>query len=274
MKFTSLVLTVLFIGSGSWADSPTLDSLSDEDLDTVVREFAGNFVHTSATPPTSLGEVFGVEAALIVGVTESPGVERISQSIDPESDFPYMPHAWLLGGVSIPYGISVELNILPEIDVDGFKMSHTSAGLKWSVTDQFFKDLPFDLALRTYYTKSEISYQQTVSNPGFPTTSNVDVSFENTMIGGDTLLGFKFSVVEPYFGAGFVSTNGTLSGQSTTSTPYSLFDDQQSREKSSIQESIRLIAGAQFHLAVMNIGVEYSRVFDTNRYSAKVGLQF
>lgn len=274
MKKIVLILCFLACCTKSYGEGPTLDGLSDEDLSVVVKEFAANFVHTSATPPTSLGKVFGVEAAMIVGVTESPGVEAISKQIDPTSDVPYVPHAWFLGGVSIPYGVSIELNILPELGVEGIKMSHTSVALKWSLTDQFFRNLPFDLALRTYYTRSEISYRQTVNNSNFPTTSNVDVSFQNTMIGGDTLLGFDFPLVEPYVGAGFVNTNGKLAGEAATSSAYSIYDDLQSREKTSIQESIRMIAGAQFHLAVLNVGIEYSRVFDTNRYSAKLGLQF
>ncbi len=265
---------VFLISPAGHANAPTFDSLSDGDLETIVKEFSSNFVHTSVTPPTSLGKVFGVEAAMIVGLTESPGVKQISQSIDPQSDIEYLPHAWLLGGMSVPYGISIELNILPELDLQDIEMKHTSVGLKWSVTDQFLKNLPFDLAVRTYYTTSEIRFRQTVSNPGFPATSDVDVSFKNTMIGGDTLLGFDFSIVEPYVGIGFVSSEGRLAGAATTNTPYSLFDDLSSREKSTRQDSARLIAGAQFHLAVLNIGIEYTQVFSTNRLTAKLGLQF
>ena len=273
MTFLIFFVT-LFLVPTLYAQVPSFDSMSDEDLDLVVKEFASNFVHTSATPPTSLGKLFGVEAAVIVGATESPGIEQLSKQVDPSSDVPYIPHAWLLGGVSIPYGVSVELNVLPELDLGDLKMSHTSVGLKWSVTDQFFKNLPFDWAVRTYYTKSEISYQQTVSNPSFPATSNVNVSFENTMIGGDTLIGFDLSVIEPYVGLGFVSTDGELSGVAATSTPYSLFDDLTSRSKSSKQSSERIIAGCQFNLALMSVGLEYTRVFSINRLSAKLGLKF
>ncbi len=256
------------------AGTPTFDGLSDEQLDTIVQEFAANFVHTSATPPTSLGKVFGVEAAMIVGLTQSPGVKEISRSVDPNSEIEYLPHAWLLGGISVPYGVSVELNILPELDLQDLEMKHTSVGIKWSLTDQFLEGLPFDLAVRTYYTTSEVRFRQTVSNPSFPATSDVDVSFKNTMIGGDTLIGFDLSIVEPYLGLGFVSTDGKLSGVSATNTPYSLFDDVSSREKSSKQDSARLIAGAMFHLAMLNVGIEYSQVFSTSRLSAKLGMQF
>ncbi len=265
---------VILSGKFAFGESPTFDQISDQELDTIVREFSSNFVHTSATPPTSLGKVFGVEAAMITGLTESPGVKQISQSIDPQSDVEYLPHAWLLGGVSVPYGISVELNVLPELDLQDLEMKHTSVGLKWSVTDQFFKGLPFDLAVRTYYTTSEVRFRQTISNPSYPATSDVDVSFKNTMVGGDTLLGFDLKVVEPYVGIGFVRSKGELSGVSTTSSSYSMFEDMSSRQKSSEQESARWIAGAQFHLAVLNIGLEYTQVFSTRRLSAKLGMQF
>lgn len=258
----------------SLANVPTLDSLSDEDLGTVVKEFGANFVHTSATPPTSLGKVFGVEAAMIVGLTESPGVRSLSQSIDPESDIGQIPHAWLLGGFSVPYGVSVEINMLPEVDLQDLEMKHTSVAVKWSVTDQFFKNLPFDMAIRTYYTTSEISFRQTVTNPSFPATSSVDVSFKNTMIGGDTLFGFDLGVIEPYAGIGFVNVDGRLSGASTTETPYSLFDDLTSQQKSVKTDSTRMIAGLRINLLAFNIGLEYSQLFSTSRVSAKMGLQF
>ena len=274
MKFLiSLIGLNLFCFQALGA-TPTLDSLSDAELSTVVKEFAANFVHTSATPPTSLGKVFGIEAAMVVGLTESPGVQSLSKSIDPQSEIKYLPHAWVVGGVSVPYGVSIELNILPELDLQDIKMKHSSVGLKWSVTDQFFKDLPFDLAIRTYYTLSEVSYRQSVTNPSFPATTTVDVSFKNTMIGGDTLLGVDLGIAEPYFGVGFVNTKGKLAGVATTATPYSLFDDLSSREKTSSQDSVRLIGGMQVHLASINIGLEFSRVFSTNRLSAKMGLQF
>ncbi|MEM7647249.1 MAG: DUF6588 family protein, partial [Pseudomonadota bacterium] len=257
----SLFLLIgLFFSNIGYAQAPTFDNISDAQLETIVKEFSANFIHTSVTPPTSLGKVFGVEASLIAGVTESPGIQEISRSVDPNSDIEYIPHAWILGGVSVPYGVSVELNILPEFDVEGLKMSHTSVGLKWSITDQFFKSLPFDWALRTSYTRSEISFNQTVSNANFPATSDVSVSYENTMIGADSFFGIDFGIVEPYFGIGVVDTDGQLAGSSTTGTPYSLFDDTTSQEKSSKQTTSRLTLGCQFHLAAFNIGLEYSNV--------------
>lgn len=273
--FVRIIFVLLLqLGSVAFSQVPTLDSISNEDLDTIVKEFSTGFVHTSATPPTSLGKVFGVEAAMIAGINESPGVEAISQRIDPQSEVKYLPHLWLLGGFSVPYGVSVELNVLPELDIENLKMNHMSAGIKWSVTDKFLKGLPFDLAIRTYYSKSEMSYVQTVSNPSFPATSTVKVSFENVMVGGDTLFGVDLGMLEPYGGVGFVSTTGTLRGTATTSTPYSLFDDLVSDQKESKQSSVRLLAGCMFHLTALNIGLEYTNLFATHRVSAKLGVQF
>ncbi|MEM7646811.1 MAG: DUF6588 family protein, partial [Pseudomonadota bacterium] len=186
----------------------------------------------------------------------------------------YLPHLWLLGGVSVPYGISIEANFLPSLDVQNLDISHMSLAVKWSVTDQFFKNLPFDIAVRTYATKSKLGFSQRVSNLSFPATTDVDVSFENTMIGGDTLIGLDLSLIEPYVGIGYVQTSGELSGTAATSTPYSLFDDLTSRSKKSEQNSTRFIAGCMFHLTAFNVGLEYTNLFATHRLSAKVGLQF
>ena len=118
MKYLLFISFYLF-SSHLLAQSPTFDNISDADLEAVVKEFAGGFVHTSATPPTSLGKVFGAEVAAVAGVMESTAVERISQEFDPDFEFAYLPHAWLLGGFSVPYGVSVEVNFLPDLEIEG-----------------------------------------------------------------------------------------------------------------------------------------------------------
>ncbi|MCB0378525.1 MAG: hypothetical protein KDD33_08540, partial [Bdellovibrionales bacterium] len=226
------------------------------------------------TPPTSLGKVFGVEAAIIAGAVESPGISQISKQYDPNSDIAALPHAWLLAGISVPFGVSIELNFLPSVDVQDIKMSHNSLAVKWSITDQFFAGLPFDWSIRSYYTKSELSYRQTIVNGSFPGSITSDVGFENTMVGGDSMIGIDFGIVEPYAGVGFVNTKGELRASAVTATPYSIFDDGVSQSLSSKQNSARLIAGMTLHLTALKVGVEYSRLFGVNRVSAKLGLAF
>lgn len=254
------------------ASTPTFDDLSDADFKTVAEEFSALFVHTSVTPPTSLGKVFGVEAAVIAGAAAIPGIEAISKRVDPTIDIPYAPFAMLYGAVSVPFGITVETNLLPELNVGDLDLSHMGLGVKWSITDQFFSDLPFDLAIKTFYSKSEIGFSQTI-NTGGPAV-NVDVGFENKMHGAELLLGWDFFIVQPYIGGGFVSSSSELRGVAAADPSYSLFVDDVSESKKTTVSSARWIAGCQFNLAVLKTAIEYNNVFGNNRVAVKLGVSF
>lgn len=264
--------TVFFSLSVFAASTPTFDDLSDADFDSIAKDFSGMFVHTSATPPTSLGKVFGVEAAIIAGAAEIPGVESISQRFDPSIEIPYAPFAMLYGAVSVPFGITIETNILPETEVSELELSHFGAAVKWSITDNFLESLPFDLAIKTFFSKSEIGFSQTVTSGG--PAINVDVGFENTMSGAELLFGWDFLVVQPYVGAGYVNSRSDLRGVAAADPTYSLFVDNVSESKSTSVSSARFIAGCQFNLAVLKTSVEYNNVFGNNRVAVKLGVGF
>jgi len=270
-----LLLGLLGFSFAQGQSSPQFDSLSDGEVETIVREFSANLVHTTVTPPTSLGKVFGIEASVVAGVTQTPGIDGISKSRDANAELPYIPHAWLITNISVPFGITVEANILPTLDISGIKMGHISAGVKWSITDQFFKNLPFDWAVRTYYSNSEISFSQTATSPNFPgVSSSINVGYNNTMIGADNLVGFDLGIAEPYVGIGFVSSSATLTGRSQSAIPYSIFNDNTSEQKSLTESSIRAIAGIQLALPLLKFSLEYTNVFSIHRLSAKAGFSF
>lgn len=266
-----IIFILSLITTTTWAAStPSFDNISDADFKTIAEEFSGLFVHTSATPPTSLGKIFGVEAALIAGAAEVPGVEQISQRIDPTVDIPYAPFAFLYGAVSVPFGITIETNFLPEVEVSDFEMSHYGIGVKWSLVDSILPDLPFDIAVKTFYSKSELSFTQTIPSP----TTVVDVGFENNMFGVETVLGLSLPLVQPYAGVGYVSSRSDLAGSAQADPSYSLFVDNVSQSKKTTVDSMRYILGCQFNLAMMKMTLEYNRVFDNNRLAAKLGFAF
>lgn len=266
-----IIFILSLLTSSAMASSiPSFDNISDADFETIAEEFSGLFVHTSATPPTSLGKIFGVEAAVIAGAAEVPGIERISQRIDPTVDIPYAPFAFLYGAVSIPFGITIETNLLPTIDVSEFEMSHYGLGVKWSLVDSLLPDLPFDLAVKTFYSKSELGFTQTIPSP----TTVVNVGFENNMFGVETVLGISLPLVQPYAGVGYVTSRSDLSGTAQADPSFSLFLDNVSQSKKTTVESMRYILGCQFNLAMMKMTLEYNRVFDNNRLAAKLGFAF
>ncbi|MCB9073780.1 MAG: hypothetical protein H6623_09170 [Bdellovibrionaceae bacterium] len=254
------------------ADNPSFDNISDADFKTIAKEFSSLFVHTSATPPTSLGKVFGVEAAVIGGVSAIPGIEAISKRQDPTIKMPYAPFAVLFAAVSVPYGITIETNLLPKIDVSSLNLQHTGIAAKWSITDLYWQNLPFDLAVKTYFSKSEIGFSQIVNNGSG--NINVDVGFKNTMQGAEALFGWDFLVVQPYVGGGFVTSRSELNGTATVDPSFSLFVDNVSQSKKTSVSSARWIVGCQFNLTVLKASLEYNNVFGNNRLAAKLGFAF
>lgn len=268
--FLFSLITILSFDAS--ADTPTFDNLSDADFNTIAKDFSGMFVHTSATPPTSLGKVFGVEAAVIAGAARVPGIESISKRYDQNVDIPFAPFAMLYGALSVPKGVTVETNILPDTEVEGLSLKHLGLGVKWSVTDVFFNNLPFDLAIKTFFSHSEIGFTQTVSNGG--PSINVDVGFENKMHGAEVLLGLDAFVVQPYVGVGYVGSKSDLRGVAAADPSYSMFVDNVSESKSTSVSSARFIAGCQFNLALLKTSLEYNNVFGNDRVAAKLGFAF
>ncbi len=265
-----LVLTLLATSTAWSADNPSFDDISEADFKTIAKEFSGMFVHTSATPPTSLGKVFGIEAAAIVGASEIPGIEAISKRQDPSLDMPYAPFAFLYAAVSVPYGITIETNFLPQVDINDLELSHYGAAVKWSLVDSLFPNLPFDIAVKTFFSKSEINFTQTIPSP----STRVDVGFENNMYGIETVFGLTLPLVQPYAGIGYVTSRADLNGVAQTDPTYSLFVDNTSRSKTTTVNGARVIVGCQFNLAMLKMTLEYNRLFDNNRLAAKVGFAF
>lgn len=267
MRINSLSFVILFFFTQSLhAGAPTFDNLTDADMTTIAKEFSSLFVHTSVSPPTK--SLLGVQAAIVGGVAATPGIHDISKRIDPNSNINYAPFAWLYAAIGLPAGFTAEANILPSFKSNGLELSHYGGALRYSLTEQLLPMLPFDLSVRTFYSQSKIAFTQYIA----PGTVNVD--FSNKMMGAEALFGVNLLFVEPYVGMGFVRSNTELVGASTVDPTFSMFVDNVSRSKATSINSSRVIAGLQFNLTILKIGLEYNNVFGTNRYAAKVGIGF
>jgi hypothetical protein len=269
-KIISLLVTLLLVQTAR-ADKPQFDNLSDSDLDTIAKEFSAVFLHTSVTPPASLGKIFGIEAGLILGAAEIPGIEDISKRYDPNTDLPYAPFATLFGALSVPFGITIEANLLPSTKVGGLELQSYGLAGKWTLTEDLLTALPFNLAVKGYFSQSKINFEQNVTTP---IPSNVDVDFETNMMGADALIGLDWIVAEPYVGVGFVKSSSELSAVAALDPSYSVFADNTSRSKKTDVTSARLTAGCEFNLTLLKLGLEYNRVFDTNRAAMKISFAF
>lgn len=260
----TILLIALTIGTlKTYASSPTFQDLSKDDFKGVIQDFSSVFVHTSVSPASSLGKIFGFELGLVAGAAQTPEVKKLAQEADPNSNISMLPSAGVLGVVSLPLGISAEAVLLPEADFSDVTLSNTSLALKWTFTE--ILPLPFDMALKAHHTVSEMKFSGQVSGV------NTHFKYENAVSGVLVQASKKLTIFEPYVGVGAVKTTGKMKVDSNL-----VFDPSYTAGQSA-EESItsaQFFAGANFNLLVLKLGMEVGRVFDSTRGAAKVSFYF
>ena len=139
-----------------------------------------------------------------------------------------------------------------------------SFAAKWTPTGVFI-DLPVDLAIKLHTTKSEFEFESVVSSV------NTKYKFDNTVMGLTAFVSKDLIFAEPYVGLGVVNGEGELSASGTAVFDPSYTSAVSASKKTS---STLLLIGSDFKLLVLKLGVEYARLFDTDRYSAKLSFFF
>ena len=262
-----IVLLSFITFSTVLAEGPSFDNLTNTDLDNISKEFSANFVHRAVSPASTLGDIFGFEVGLIAGITDAPDIAAITQREDPTNTDPFdkIAHAGLYGSVSVPFGITAELVLLPEQDLGDVSISHTSFGLKWT----FSKYLPIpmvDLAIKGHFSSSEMSFSDTVDSV---TTT---VSLENSTMGATLLGSVNLLVFEPFVGIGYVTRDTDLTASGTAQIFDSSFTLNQAGSVDG--SSSQVLAGVQVNLLIMKIAAQYENVFGTSVTSAKLTFGF
>lgn len=264
-----ILVLVMAVTSTSVAKAATeipLQNLDKKDFESIVSDFSANFTHTSVSGASALGKLFGVEVGVLAGATNSPNVDRLAKEVNPSIKVDKLPNAALLGSVSIPFGLTAEVNLTPKIGGDEFKYSHLSTGVKWTLTDSLFT-LPLSVALKGHVAKSLIEFRQNISS--------VDTHFKyDSMVSGATLMLSKdLFIFEPYLGVGVVQSEGKMdvSGSSSVFSDPALQAAQSAKAKKS---GSLLIVGAEIKLLVFKLGAEYTKLFDTGRATAKATFYF
>ncbi len=260
MTLMTAMTSVIFSGVESMAQTLEFDSVSKDDLKVIVREMSADLYHTSVSGAAPLGDMLGFEIGVIGGLTKTSGIQTLVKRQDPDANAEWLPHARLFGAVSVPMGVTLELGLIPETGVKDFKFQLYGGAVKWSLTHSLLSFLPLSLATKVHYTVSEVNYKQPVNNV------ETSVSMKNTVSGISAIVSKDFLVVEPYFGLGYLSAEGdvSVSGSST------LFDFTTATKSSSKPSSTLMMAGAELKFFIFKVGVEYSRQFETDRYSLKL----
>ena len=240
-----------------------LNDLTSAELSKISQDFSANFMFTSVNPAHGNGNLFGLEIGLVANVTESDRTEKVVQRVDSTQSLSNIASAYGLVTLTIPFGFTFELGLVPETDIGDGKVKYTAGAVKWS--KNIFALL--DMAVRAHYSMGDFSFSQTIS----AVTTKVEI--ENKVMGMDLIASADLFVLEPYIGFGFVK--GETSVNATGSVIFNSTEFTSSPRTVTVDDSsVRMFAGVQLDLFLMRLAAEYARMFETNRISAKLSFYF
>lgn len=262
--FRSVWIATFLFPAVLLAQSASITNLTDAEFEDLSKEFSSNFMHHSVQGAAPLGDVFGFELGLVGGQSPASTLDRLSKRAG-GSGVPNLYHAGILGAVSVPFGITGEIMMLPKLSSNDAELSMTSLGLKLSLNSHLLKVLPFNLALRGVHTTSKFSFKQTFSGV------SATVEDEATVSGLQILASPSLPIVEPYAGVGFLNAKNKL-GSTIGSTANLFADSAESKEKT--LSSTQLLLGVNANLLFFRAGAEYSSAFGNNSLTAKLAFGF
>lgn len=273
-KFTLWLAALALLPFPAFADTPTFENISAGDYDKIVKELSSNFAYSSVTPASSLGSVWGVEFGAVAGVTKTPEILALVKRTNANFKEDKFPHAAGLLRVGAPFGLAAEAMILPEIKVSDLKLKQYSGALQWTITDVFFTDLPVNVAVKGYLSKTGLKYSQQVPVSGVP-GARVDatIDYDNTVMGAQLMVSKKLLVFEPYLALGYAKANGELNVTGAGTVNATIFTSG-ARSAQSKPSSAQFLAGLDIRLFFLTLGAEYQRSFGTSGFNGRLSFRF
>lgn len=270
VKF-SILGFILSLSMTARAQSVGFPQLSQSDFDHVIRELSANSLFNSATPASSLGALFGIEAGLTFGVTNTPEINRLVNNQIPNTKADYLPHASLMAAVTFPIAVTAEVLYIPQVSAQGAKYDQYGGALKWTPTDGLLI-MPLNISIRGFMTKTKFTFNQVINNSS---TGNTDVdttvSYEGDVKGVQLLVSPKvIPVLEPYVGIGQYSATGNMN----VSGSADLFVFTSAQNASSSPSTTALLAGLDVRLLLISFGLQAEKAFDTTSYTGRFSLRF
>lgn len=260
-----LIIVLASFALQSRAANLTIDNIDQNDLKNVIKEMSANFSHSTVSSAATLGSLFGVEVGVTGGLTKTPELDKLVKEVDSSASFENLPTGSVFAAVSVPFGVTLDMSILPELDLENLKVSNVGFGAKWTLTDGLLP-LPFDLAVKADLTKTDLSFSQTSGG----NSSSLDYS--NTMTQLMLMASFNAMIVEPYVGIGTATSDGELEvagGTNIFDNTFTTSDKASAKPSSSV-----FTAGVLLKLPLIRFGFEINEKFDTSRYLAKASLKF
>lgn len=256
------LLCLMLVAGVAQAASLPLQNISDEDFKKVTGDLSANFLHTSVSGASTLGHLWGFEVGVDGASTSSPHLNDVVHKADPNADAGKVYNAEAFAAVSVPFGITGEIGLLPKVGSSGFKFSDFSLAAKWTITELFLSDLPFSLAVKGIYTQAKVDVDTTVNN--------VPVSYNYTgkSTAGWALISKNLMILEPYAGIGLVNGKGDMSASTTN-----VFASG-ATSGSATKSGMGWMVGTEVKLLVVKLGVEYANLLDTSKIGGKLSFYF
>jgi hypothetical protein len=261
LSFVALIL----MGLPGHAQSIPLQNINQSDMENLVSDFSANFRHTSVSGASPLGHIFGFEVGLVGGVGKTPKIQNLAHEADSSANVSQLPHAEILGMITVPAGFTIEGGLTPKIGNSDFKFNLYALAAKWTPTELFF-DLPVSLAVKAQMSKSHLDFHQTINS--VPT----DFSYDNTVTALSAIVSKDFIMVEPYFELGVMSGKGNLDVTGSGTVFDTSFTTSQSA--SAKRTSTYWSLGAELKLLVVKLGAEYSHAYGDNSFTGKLSFYF
>jgi hypothetical protein len=274
MKSKIICLLLLFIISNNLFASgvPSLNSLTQNDVNSISKEFATNFAHSILAPASSLGKLMGLEFGIMGGLTYTPEINRVSKLYSTTSNISFIPTAGIIAGLTLPFGINGELNFIPSIALSGVTLQNTSYALKWEVSS-LMANPALNIALRLHANSGQFGYSSVINNS---TTSNQNVNatttWENSSLGYNLEISKKFLFIEPYLGFGLINSKTNIGV--TGSSNISIFTFSSASSYQSSNSGAHLFTGLNLNLFLFKIGAEYNQMLGNKKLLAKVSFYF
>lgn len=266
-RFHALIFStaVLLLAGQVQAATPTFTNLTDDDFSNISKEYSANMAHPSVMGAESLGKIFGAEVALVGGMTPSPKIKDIV-SRSGGSGMGDLYHAGIAAGLTVPFGITAEAVVLPKVTMAGGDYQMYSLAGKLSLNEDLIPVIPFNLAVRGFYSSSQFSFSQNAGGV------NGTVKNKDNVKGLQILVSPRLPVLEPYAGIGFLQADNTMNVDGTGTVFDSSYTTGQSATKK--PNTTQWLIGLDAKLLLLSLGVEYAHAFDTDRYTAKLGFAF
>jgi hypothetical protein len=245
--------------------------LPDAKLKDISKNMSVNIAHKSAFGAQPLSGAlipFGFNIGILGGMTSATLLDKSL-----ESDFKNLPNLNLIAMAGIPFGINVELNYFPEINVSDITYKNYSVAIKCTISKFFPIPVPFlHLAIRFYMGDNNINLKHKYDGA----SENIEGSFkfQNTTKGIDFIVSTTaLPFIEPFLGLGYLGNDTKISVSATNKVR--IFPDitaATSVEKTISSSQLRILLGVGVNLALFGAGAELNFVGDQLSYAFRISL--